>query len=196
MIVLNSDFEIIEDIPSFDPHMLPSTLESFSYVDLKHGHTYVLERDRINKSELEITDKQEKTFYPASDTQQVIVYGNIAAGQPIHMNDVVEDSFHLPAQWFNPTDDLFMLKVRGDSMIDANIDDGDYVVIRKQNSANNRDIVAVSLDDDATLKRLVKMGDTILLMPENEKYEPIPIKSDQARILGVACAVVKRQDFS
>ncbi|MBM7866465.1 repressor LexA [Heliobacterium gestii] len=194
IIVIDSDFAVIDDIPAFDTHMLPNTLESFRYVDLKHGAERRIERDITNKSEVEITDKQERKFYPASETKPLILYGNIAAGQPVHMNDVIEDQFHLPAEWFSATEEFFMLKVRGDSMIDANIDDGDYVVIRKQDSANNRDIVAVSLDDDATLKRFVKMGHTVLLMPENEKYEPIPINSDQARILGVACAVVKREE--
>ena len=77
-------------------------------------------------------------------------------------------------------------------MIGANIEDGDYVVIKKQEDAGNRDIVAVSLTDDATLKRFVKMGDSVLLMPENEEYEPIQIRTEQARIVGIVCGIIKR----
>jgi len=192
IIVLDNEFEIIDDIPIFNSQMLPSSFESFTYIDIKHGRTCTIERDFKGKEEIELTENNEKRFLPAKDTRELMVYGSIAAGQPIHMNSNVEDSFFLPTEWYNPNDDLFMLKVRGDSMIGADIDNGDYVIIKKQECANNRDIVAVSLEDDATLKRFVKMGDTVLLMPENENYEPIPVRSEQVRIIGVACGIVKR----
>lgn len=190
--VLNNDFEIIDDIPVFNSQMLPSSFESFNYIDIKHGRTCIIERDFKGKNEIEITEHNEKRFLSAKVTRELMVYGSIAAGQPIHMNSSMEDTFFLPTDWYNLNGELFMLKVRGDSMIGADIDNGDYVIIKKQESANNRDIVAVSLGDDATLKRFVKMGDTVLLMPENENYEPIPVRSEQARIIGVACGIVKR----
>ncbi|MGI5859790.1 MAG: transcriptional repressor LexA [Tepidanaerobacteraceae bacterium] len=192
VVVLNSVFDIIDDIPSFNSYMLPNSLENFNYIDIKHGRTCLIERDVKSKQEIEVTEQQDKKFFSANDTRQFMVYGNIAAGLPIHMNSSVEDKFYLPADWFNPNDDLFILKVRGDSMIGANIEDGDYVVIKKQEDAGNRDIVAVSLTDDATLKRFVKMGDSVLLMPENEEYEPIQIRTEQARIVGIVCGIIKR----
>ena len=76
-------------------------------------------------------------------------------------------------------------------MINANINDGDLVIIRQQNTANNYEIVAVDLDGNTTLKRFVTMGDTVLLMPENPNYEPINVTETQMSILGVAVGVVK-----
>lgn len=192
VVILNRDLEEIDDIPTFNAHMLPNSLESFTYLDIKHGRTCVIERDIKSRNEIEITEHFEKRYLTDKDTREFIVYGNIAAGLPIHMNSSVEDKFYLPIDWYNPHDKLFILKVRGDSMVGADIEDGDYVVIKRQEDAGNRDIVAVSLGDDATLKRLVKMGDTILLMPENEKYEPIQVRNGQARIVGVALGIIKR----
>jgi SOS regulatory protein LexA len=104
----------------------------------------------------------------------------------------IEGCFSLPVDMFNPSDEYFILKVRGDSMEGARIKDGDWVVIKRQQAAENRDIVAVAIDENATLKRFMKMGDSALLIPENEKYEPIHIRSDQASIIGVAVGIIKR----
>ncbi|WP_078696863.1 LexA family protein [Caloramator quimbayensis] len=71
--------------------------------------------------------------------------------------------------------------------------DGDLVVIQKTNAAENRDIVAVSLGDEATLKRFARMGGSVLLIPENSKYEPINIRDEQARILGIAVGIIKKK---
>jgi len=78
-------------------------------------------------------------------------------------------------------------------MIEAGIEDQDYVLIQKQSTAQNRDIVAVAIDDEATLKRFVRMGDSVLLMPENPKYEPIQLSGNQARIVGVAIGLLKKE---
>ncbi|MFL0195223.1 LexA family protein [Clostridium sp. WILCCON 0269] len=113
------------------------------------------------------------------------------------MNSHCEDLLKLPAHWFNNSEEHFVLKVKGDSMLGADIDNGDLVIIRKQNAADNRDIVAVAVDtENATLKRFMKMGDTVLLIPENEKYEPIQIISHQVKILGIVVGVMKKCSFS
>lgn len=78
-------------------------------------------------------------------------------------------------------------------MIDAGINDQDYVLIQKQSTAQNRDIVAVAIDDEATLKRFVRMGDSVLLMPENPKYEPIQLSDNQAKVVGVAIGLLKKE---
>ncbi len=108
------------------------------------------------------------------------------------MNSQCEDALVLPKYWFNSSDKYFVLKVKGDSMIGAGIDNGDMVVIKKQETADNRDIVAAAVDsENATLKRFIKMGDSVLLMPENDKYEPIQIRNDEAKVLGVAVGIMK-----
>ena len=78
-------------------------------------------------------------------------------------------------------------------MIEANIDDGDIVFIRMQTTADNRSILAVGVDGRATLKRLVRMGSSILLQPENSDYEPIMVRNDEVRIIGVAVGLIKKR---
>ena len=193
MVVLNNKFEFIDDIPAFSVRMLPSTLESFEFVDLKYARRkYIIARDINNKKELEITCGKNKKYIDFKETREFVVYGRIAAGQPVYLDDNIEDEFYLPSEWYNQHDEFFMLKVKGDSMVEANIEEGDYVVVKKRERANNWDIVVVSFGDEATLKRLVTMGSTVLLMAANEKYEPIQIKSEQARIIGVVYGVIKR----
>jgi SOS-response transcriptional repressor LexA len=103
------------------------------------------------------------------------VFISIAAGNPILINSSVEEEFYLTQKWVGSSNNTYIVKVKGDSIINANICNGDIVVIRQQNTANNHEIAAVDLDGNNTLKRFVKMGDTILLMPENPSYEPIPV---------------------
>lgn len=79
-------------------------------------------------------------------------------------------------------------------MIDAGIDNEDFVVIAKQSTTNNRDIVAVDIDGNATLKRIMPMGDTVLLISENQAYEPMQVRSDAVKIIGKAVGVVKEKN--
>jgi DNA helicase-2/ATP-dependent DNA helicase PcrA len=119
------------------------------------------------------------------------VFSGIAAGDPILLKSISDEDFYIPEIWTERNSINYMVKVKGDSMINAKIDDGDLVVIHQQNTANNYEIVAVDLDGNTTLKRFVRMGDTILLMPENSNYEPINVTETQMSILGVAVGVVK-----
>ena len=119
----------------------------------------------------------------------VPVLGRIAAGGPILAEQAVEEVFPLPASLVG-SGDLFLLKVVGDSMIDAAICDGDWVVVRSQQSANNGDIVAALLDDEATVKTYKARDGHVWLMPHNAAYSPID--GDHARILGKVTAVLRR----
>lgn len=194
IVIVDANFNEIDDIPKFNSAMLLSNFEKFEYKDFRHNKKFSIERDLASKTDIEISGVGERVTFQEKDLREIKIYGNIAAGNPVFMNNCIEDSFYVPKEWHSINEELFMLKIRGDSMIGAGIMEGDYVVIRQQTVANSRDIVAVSLEDDATLKRYVTMGDTVLLMPENEKYEPIPIKNEQVRILGVACGLVRKLD--
>ena len=141
---------------------------------------------------LTVKGDPDETTYSEEDTKGISIYGKIAAGVPLYMNEEISERFFLPNEWLQGQGECFMLEVRGDSMQGAGILDGDYVLVRKQQEAQNRDIVVVAIDDDATMKRWMKMGDTILLIPENEKYEPIQIRNEQANILGLVIGVVKK----
>jgi repressor LexA len=119
----------------------------------------------------------------------VPMVGRIAAGGPIHAEQQVESVMPLPRELVG-TGELFMLKVVGDSMIDAAICDGDWVVVRSQTNAENGEIVAAMLDDEATVKTYRRRDGHVWLMPHNPAYEPIP--GDDARIVGKVVAVLRR----
>jgi repressor LexA len=119
----------------------------------------------------------------------VPVVGRIAAGGPILAEQVVEDVFPLPRQLVGDGQ-LFLLQVKGDSMIDLAIADGDWVVVRQQPSADNGDIVAAMLDGEATVKTFQRRGGHIWLLPANDDYSPID--GDAATVLGRVTAVLRR----
>ncbi|WP_062465532.1 transcriptional repressor LexA [Demequina maris] len=119
----------------------------------------------------------------------VPLVGRIAAGGPILAEQEVEDTFALPRQ-LTGDGELFMLQVSGDSMIDAAICDGDWVVVRRQNSAENGDIVAALLDDEATVKTFRRKDGQVWLMPHNPAYTPID--GTHARVMGKVVSVLRR----
>jgi repressor LexA len=125
----------------------------------------------------------------SQDAAYVPLIGRIAAGGPILAEETIEDIFPLPKQLVgNGT--LFLLKVVGDSMINAAIADGDWVVVRQQPVADNGDIVAAMIDGEATVKTFKRADDHIWLMPHNPAYTPIP--GDDATVLGKIVAVLRR----
>ena len=119
----------------------------------------------------------------------VPVLGRIAAGGPILAEERIEDVFPLPRQLVGEGT-MFTLEVRGDSMIDAAICDGDWVVVRQQPTADNGDIVAALLDNEATVKTFKRTNDQLWLMPHNPAYDPID--GNHATILGKVVAVLRR----
>jgi repressor LexA len=119
----------------------------------------------------------------------VPVVGRIAAGGPILAEEHIEDVFALPKQLVGEGT-MFLLEVRGDSMIDAAICDGDWVVVRQQPAAENGEIVAALLDNEATVKTFKRRGGHVWLLPHNPAYDPID--GDHASILGKVVAVLRR----
>lgn len=118
----------------------------------------------------------------------VPMLGRIAAGVPILAEEMVEDVYPLPKELVGDGR-LFLLKVVGDSMIDAAICDGDWVVVRSQPSADNGDIVAAMIDGDATVKTFKRRDGHVWLLPHNPSYDPID--GDEATILGKVTAVMR-----
>ncbi|MBX9718225.1 MAG: transcriptional repressor LexA, partial [Microbacteriaceae bacterium] len=114
--------------------------------------------------------------------------GRIAAGIPITADQMVEEVVPLPRQLVGKGE-LFMLTVVGDSMIDAAICDGDWVVVRQQNTAENGEIVAAMLDNEATVKVFKQRDGHTWLLPQNSAYEPI--LGDHATVLGKVVAVLR-----
>ncbi len=125
----------------------------------------------------------------ASNVVSVPLVGNVAAGVPILAEENLTDVMSLPTEIVGEAPS-FMLSVKGDSMIEAGINDGDYVVVKEQPVADNGDIVVALVDDGATVKRFYKEKDHIRLQPDNSKMRPIIL--DSCMIAGVVVAVFRR----
>ncbi|AIG78255.1 transcriptional repressor LexA [Amycolatopsis sp. NPDC058340] len=125
----------------------------------------------------------------AAKAAYVPLVGRIAAGGPVLAEQAIEDVFPLPREIVGEGE-LFLLSVTGDSMVDAAITDGDWVVVRQQPTADPGEIVAAMIDGEATVKTFKRKDGHIWLMPHNEAYEPIP--GDDATILGKVVAVLRR----
>ena len=116
----------------------------------------------------------------------VPIVGKVTAGMPILAVENVEDSFPLPID-FTGTGETFMLRVRGESMIDAGILDGDFILVKKQANAQNGDIVVALIEDEATVKKFYKEKGHIRLQPQNQFMQPIivPTCSILGKVVGV-----------
>lgn len=168
----------------------PSVREICKAVDLKststvHGHLEKLEkkdyikRDPTKPRAIEILDKNrdfDSNLYENKEIIHVPIVGSVTAGQPILAIENIEDTFPLPASLLKGTISPFMLRVKGDSMINAGIYDGDFILVKQQNTAENGDIVIALLNQEATVKRFFKEKDYIRLQPENEFMAPIITK--------------------
>lgn len=148
-----------------------------------HGHLERLEkkglikRDPTKPRTIEIVEKDVK-----KEMINIPVLGTITAGLPILAEENIEDVFPLPIEHVRSNKELFMLHVKGDSMIEAGIHNGDLAIIEKTNYAENGSIVVALIDNEATLKRFFKEKDHIRLQPENSTMSPILV--DNCTIIG------------
>ena len=167
----------------------PSVREICEAVSLKststvHGHLKRLEkkgliyRDPTKPRALEIVElsNEEKELI------DIPIVGKVTAGMPILATENIEDMFQIPINYVKHNNDLFILKVTGDSMIEAGILDGDLAIIEQKNVATNGDIVVALIENEATIKRFFKENGFIRLQPENKNYEPIIV--EDCSILG------------
>lgn len=158
-----------------------------------HGHLNRLEqkgyirRDPTKPRAIEVLHDHSTVRKEVVD---VPVVGRVTAGAPILAVENVEDFFPLPKDFAPYEDGLFMLQVKGDSMIEAGILDGDYVLVRQQEVAHNGDIVVALLGDEATVKRFFLEDHHVRLQPENPRMAPIITR--EARILGRVIAVLRK----
>lgn len=170
-------------VPSIREICKASGLSSTSSVHLhlenleKKGY---IKRKQAKTRNIEIL---EKNFYNNNfeELVNIPILGNVSAGLPTLVVENIESYFPIPISYLK-NNDAFMLKVFGDSMVNAGIYDGDLVLVNKQPTANNRDIVIALIDDETTCKRFFIENNNIILKPENDLYEPI--KSNNITILG------------
>ncbi|MBO5143452.1 MAG: transcriptional repressor LexA [Clostridia bacterium] len=134
-------------------------------------------------------DNNQQSFYTSKEMIDVPIVGKVTAGMPILAVENIEDSFPLPID-FVGNSETFMLKVRGDSMIEAGILDGDLVLVKKQNTAENGEIVVALIEDEATVKTFFKEKDHIRLQPQNSFMQPIIVPT--CSILGKVAGVFRK----
>ena len=130
----------------------------------------------------------------APATREVPVYGRIAAGEPLFAEQNLEGTLPVGVEWLaGKGEEVFALKVRGDSMINAHIVEGDLVLVRRQQSAEPGDIVVALLDNEATVKRFTRQGEAIVLKPEHPTMAPILVRPGQKdfKILGKVVGLVR-----
>ena len=132
---------------------------------------------------------EEKNVYAGKEMVEVPVVGRITAGAPILAVENITDTFPIPLDFIGNSD-CFMLTVRGESMIEVGIMNGDYILVKKQNTAENGEIVVALIDDEATVKTFYKEKDHIRLQPENSTMDPIIVPN--CKILGKVAGVFRK----
>lgn len=153
---------------------LKSTSTVHSHLEKLEGLGYI-KRDASKPRTIEVMDFGDENFVYKKETVDIPVLGRVAAGEPLLATENIEDVFPMPVD-FVPKGESFMLKVKGDSMINAGIYDKDFILVKHQSSAESGDIVVALLGSEATVKRFFKEKDHIRLQPENEYMAPILAK--------------------
>ena len=144
---------------------------------------------KLLKGGLPDNKQVEKPVYSGRELVDVPVIGKITAGAPILAVENITDTFPIPID-FVGNSESFMLTVRGESMIEAGILDGDYILVKKQNTANNGEIVVALIEEEATVKTFYKEKDHIRLQPENSSMDPIIVPD--CKILGKVAGVFRK----
>lgn len=165
---------------------LKSTSSVHSYLKKLHDMGLIEYRPGLRRAIiLKSADNESvtKSSGASADFVKLPCIGKITAGVPIYAHEDYAESFYVSKSIIG-NDDCFLLKVSGTSMINAHILDGDYLIIRKQNSCNEGDIIAALIGEEATVKRFGKLNGQPYLFPENELFSPIPFHSEECKILG------------
>lgn len=191
-VILNRDGEMLLDIPKCNIHFLPDTKEKRTYVNFKNNRKYLYSYEKNDVSNIDIKDLENDLHVELNNLVNIPVLGEVAAGIPIGVNNKYEDFLNVPEQWLVSTADTFALEVTGDSMNGIGINKGDLAIIHRQNSAVNGDIVIAIINNEATMKKLMHMGDSVILISENDAYEPIMMKSEDIFINGKVIGVMNR----
>ena len=175
---------------------LKSTATVHGYLARLEEKGYIKKKDKkgrtlrlIKGSSGEDKKTSSKEFYTQRELVDVPVIGKITAGMPILAVENVTDTFPIPID-FVENSDCFMLTVRGESMIEAGILDGDYILVKRQSNANNGEIVVALIEDEATVKTFYKEKDHIRLQPENCTMDPIIVPD--CEILGRVAGVFRK----
>ena len=161
-----------------------STATAYCYLE-KLEQQGLIRKSRAKNRAIEICAKESVT----QKSLRVPLIGQVTCGQPIFAYENMEGYYALPEDFFGKSNELFMLRAKGDSMIEIGIFDGDLLVVRKQPYANEGDIVVALVEDEATVKRFQKRKDYFVLHPENIYFKDIVLK--KVDILGIVQGLVR-----
>jgi repressor LexA len=165
---------------------ITSTRGVFDHLKALENKGYI---KRVGKRAIEILSPKGKS--PLLEATEIPILGRIRAGVPILAEENIE-GFLAVANEITRGKETFALKVKGDSMIEDGIFDGDYVIIRRQETADNGDVVCALIGNEATLKRFHRQGSTVVLKPANKNYDPITVSQGEFRVLGKATGVIRK----
>jgi len=176
----------------------PSIREIGDHFDIGSLRGVTVHLDALEKKgfiERANTPRSIRIIHPSYQTHDKVkmlpLLGTIAAGQPILADEHVEDLIPVPAEMVRNIEGAFLLRVRGDSMTGEGIMPRDLVVVRPQQTAHHGDLVAVLLGDEATVKRIHFDREGTRLMPSNPAYDPIPVQSEDARVIGRIVGLIR-----
>ncbi|HOQ01201.1 MAG TPA: transcriptional repressor LexA [Acetivibrio clariflavus] len=173
---------------------LKSTSTVHSYLE-KLKKEGLIQKDATKPRALKVVknnkvEEESKSVYSRREMVEVPIIGKVTAGQPILAVENIEDTFPLPLDFVQGSN-AFMLRIEGDSMIEAGIFDKDYILVKQQSTASNGDIVVALIGDEATVKTFYKENGYVRLQPENKYFEPIIVR-DNLSILGKVIGVFRK----
>lgn len=202
IIKMHEIFEFIRDFTranSYPPSVreicsglnIKSTATVYYYLNLLEDNNYIRKAKSKNRA-IEIIKKSTDLDADNTDvsTINIPLIGRIAAGEPILATENFEDIFKVSKNVFSPIDNLFMLNVTGESMINAGIMDKDIIVVKRQSTANNSQIIVAMINDEATVKRFYKESNYYRLHPENDNMSDIIVS--EIEILGVVVGLIRQ----
>ena len=166
---------------------LKSTSSVHSHLETLEKNGYI-RRDPTKPRAIEIMDDSFNYLRTETEIASIPIIGTVAAGQPLLAVENITDYFPFPANLL-PNEETFILKVKGESMINMGIYDGDYLIVEQTNTANNGDVVVALVDESATVKRFYAEDGHFRLQPENDFMDPIIV--DHVEILGKAIRLIR-----
>ena len=168
---------------------IKSTNSVKKYLDILEERNLIKRIDCQNRS-IQIV---RKNYSNEKDLVKIPLVGKVAAGIPILATENIEDEFIISKSIFGTSQELYMLRISGDSMIEIGIEDGDFVVVKKQNTAENGEIVVAYIDGHATVKNYYNDGTKIMLRPQNPLYKTLV--TTNCTILGKVVGCIKRFEY-
>jgi repressor LexA len=165
---------------------IASTRGVFDHLKALENKGYI---KRVGKRAIQVVSPTGRSAFP--EATEIPILGRIRAGAPILAEENIE-GFLAVANEIARGKEAFALKVKGDSMIEDGIFDGDYVIIRRQETAENGDIVCALIENEATLKKFHRQGSVVVLKPANKNYDAITVSKGEFRVLGKATGVIRK----